>query len=98
MKTTDKIKSNNQDREPYGTINLFLAKQLYNNNNCSALMLHLYIEARRNLKNGRWEFNIPNISIMTGVDRRVLAKHIKRLQSEGVLTPAGQTSKGALKF
>ena len=98
MKTTDKINSNNQDRQPYGTINLFLAQQLYKNNDCSALMLHLYIGARRNLKDSRWEFNVPDISTMTGVDRRVLAKHMKRLQSEGVFIPAGQTSKGALKF
>ena len=95
MKTTDSI---NKDRQPYGTINLSLAQQLYKENDCSALMLHLYIGARRNLKDSRWEFNVPDISTMTAVDRRVLAKHIKRLQSEGVFIPAGLTSKGASKF
>ncbi|MGO8927340.1 MAG: hypothetical protein ACLQU3_10680 [Limisphaerales bacterium] len=94
MKTTD----NTKDRQPYGTINLLLAQRLYAQDDCSAVMLHLYIGARRNLKDSRWEFNVPDISHQTGVDRRVLAKHIKRLQAEGVFIAAGLTSKGASKF
>jgi hypothetical protein len=93
MKTTD-----NNNSYPYGTVNLCLAQRLYKQDDCSALMLHLYIGARRNLKDSRWEFNIPDISMQTGVDRRVLAKHVRILQLEDVFIPAGQTSKGALKF
>lgn len=93
MKTND-----NKNRTPYGTINLALAQKLYEDDDFSAVMLHLYIGARRNLKDIKWEYNIPDISAQTGVDRRVLAKHIRLLQSEGAFVPAGLTSKGAVKY
>jgi hypothetical protein len=93
MKTND-----NKNRTPYGTIKLALAQKLYEDDDFSAVMLHLYIWARRNLKDIKWEYNIPDISAQTGVDRRVLPKHIRLLQSEGAFVPAGLTSKGAVKY
>lgn len=93
MKTND-----SKSHKPYGTINLCLAQQLYRSGEVSAVMLHLYIGARRHLKDSQWEFNIPDISLQTGVDRRVLGKHVKRMVSEGVFLCAGRTSKGATKY
>ena len=87
-----------QDSSPYGRLSLAVARQLYRKSDFSGVMVHLYIGARRGLKNGRWQFNGPDMCAQLGIDRRIVAKHLKRLAIENVLIPDGTTPKGAAKY